>query len=99
MSQLTLNYIAPPTNQMAHLLYEMIQGKMISERMFEYNRFRGSISDLINDFSVPVHHTDVPFENTFGRKSTYRKHYILNIDRERAIEIYERVNNNSRINN
>ncbi len=91
--QTTLIFLSPPKNQMAHLLYDMIQGRMISEQQYAYNRFRGSLSDLINNYSVPIHHQDVPFENTFGRKSTYRKHYILSIDRERAMEIYHKINN------
>lgn len=90
--QLALEYLAPPRNQQAHLLGEMIKGRMISERDFQYNRFRGSISDLINEHKAPIHHKDVPFENTFGRKSTYRRHFILTVDREEAIKVYNRIN-------
>lgn len=92
MNQLTIDFIAPYKNQMAHLLYDMINGKMISEQDYSYNRFRGNISDLINDHNCPIRHKDVPFTNTFGRKSTYRKHYILTIDRDEAISIYQKIN-------
>lgn len=93
MSQTTLLFLAPPKNQMAHLLRDMIEGKMIAEQQYQYNRFRGSISDLINDYGCPIRHNDVPFTNSFGRESRYRKHYIMEIDREEAINLYEKVNN------
>jgi hypothetical protein len=93
MSQLTMNYLARPKNQMAHLLYEMLNGRMIAEQDFSYNRFRGSISDMITKHNVPIRHKDVPFVNSFGRSSTYRKHYVLEIDHEECTKIYNRINN------
>jgi hypothetical protein len=82
-----------PKNQMAHLLRDMLRGRRISEQSYPYNRFRGSISDLKNDYGCPIRHEDVKFINTFGRPSHHRRHYIHPGDRIRAIKIYERVNN------
>lgn len=90
--QLSMTMLPPPKNQKAHLLLDMISGKIIAEQDYRYNRFRGSISDLINKFNAPIRHTDVPFTNSFGHKGTYRKHYIMGIDREDAISVYERIN-------
>ena len=94
MSQLSfdLEILESPTNQMAHLLRDMINGKMIAEQNYKYNRFRGSISDLILEYNCPIRHKDVDFYNSFGRKSYYRKHYILLIDKDQAIEIYRKIN-------
>jgi len=89
---MTQTLLAPPKNQMAHLLHEMLQGKMITERSYRYNSFRSSISDLINDFGVPIRHKDVPFVNRYGRKSKHRKHYILSIHRAKAIKVFNRIN-------
>lgn len=84
--------LARPKNQRAHLLRELIKGKMISERQFQYNRFRGSISDLVRKYSIPLKHKDVPFENVFGRKSHYRRHYLMLINRTKAIKVYNEIN-------
>lgn len=92
MSQMTMEFLAPAKNQMARLLRDMIEGRMISEQDYSYNRFRGNISDLINEYGCPIRHQDVPFVNSFGRKSKYRKHYIMSVDRAEAIKIYHKVN-------
>lgn len=93
MSLLTLTQkLAEPRNQMAQLLYDMIRGKDISEQQYCQNRFRGNISDLRNDYGIPIRHVDVSFVNQFGRKGKFRKHYILTIDREEAIGVYNKIN-------
>jgi hypothetical protein len=91
--QTTLEFLAPPKNQMARLLYDMINGRMISEQDYHFNRFRGSLSDLRNDYGVPIRHQDEKFTNSFGRESRYRRHYILSVDKEQAIEVYHKLNN------
>ena len=84
--------LAEPKSQIAHLLYEMIKGKRIAEQDYVYNRFRGNISDLIHDHGVVISHEDVPFKSSFGRKSYYRRHYIMIDNREHAIEVYNSIN-------
>lgn len=84
--------LSKPKNQKAHMLLDMIEGKMIAEQDYCYNRFRGNISDFILKEGLEIRHQDVPFVNQYGHKGTYRKHYILSIDRDKAREVYEKIN-------
>lgn len=81
-----------PKNQMARLLHDMIIGREIAEQDYPYNRFRGSLSDLRNDHSVPILFDDEPFINSFGRKSRFRRHYIREKDRSFCISVYTKIN-------
>lgn len=77
---------------MSVLLADMIKGKAISEQQYPFNRFRGSISDLRLEHGLDIRHADEEFTNQFGRKRKYRRHFILSIDREKAIEVYNKIN-------
>jgi hypothetical protein len=81
-----------PRNQMATLLYDLIRGKEIAEQDYPFNRFRGSLSDLRNDHSVPILFDDEPFVNSFGRKSRFRRHFIREKDRSFCINVYAKIN-------
>lgn len=89
---MTFEKLSPPKNQKAHMLRDMILGKMISEQQYSYNRFRGNISDFILKYGLNIRHQDVPFTNQFGHKGTYRKHYLMGIELEKAVELYEQIN-------
>ncbi len=84
--------LAKPTNTMAVLLSAMIRGKMISEGDIRLNSFRSRISDLRLRYGLPIRHKDVSFKNGFGRSSHYRRHYILSVDREKALKVYGEIN-------
>lgn len=90
--QQVLTFLAPPKSRKAELLRDMIEGKFIAEQDYNYNRFRGDISDLKNKHHVPLRFAEEPFKSKYGHNRNYHKHYILTIDREKCIEIYERLN-------
>jgi hypothetical protein len=90
--QTTLTLLSPPKSRKAELLRDMIEGKMIAEQDYDYNRFRGDISDLRLKYNVPVRFAEEEFTSKYGHPRLYHKHYILTIDREKCVEIYEKLN-------
>lgn len=90
--QTTLTLLSPPKNQKAVILKRLIEGEMISERDTVYNGFRTRISELKLDYGVPIRFNWKPFVNEFEHVRKYKVHYLLTIDRERCIAIYERLN-------
>lgn len=91
--QTTLVFLPAPKNQRAKLLKAMIDGREVSEAEYGWNGFRTRISELINDFQVPIRHAWKPFTNEFGHPGRYKVHFILTVDKDTCIEIYEKVNN------
>lgn len=81
-----------PKSRKAELLYDMIQGRMIAEQDYTYNRFRGDISDLRLEYQLPIRHVDVPFKSKYGHKNKFRKHFLLSIHRKKAVQIYKQIN-------
>lgn len=86
------NKLAEPKSRKAELLRDLILGKVIAEQDYNYNRFRGDISDLKNKYHVPIRFAEEDFTNVYKHKSRYRKHYLLTVDRDEAIKIYNRIN-------
>lgn len=84
--------LAEPKSRKAELLRDLILGKIIAEQDYSYNRFRGDISDLKNKYNVPIRYAEEDFTNIYKHKSRFRKHYLLTVDREIAIEIYKQIN-------
>ncbi len=91
--QTTLTFLPPPKNQRAKLLKAMIEGNEVSEAAYGWNGFRTRISELINDFDVPIRSVWKPFVNEFGHAARYKVHFILTVDKDTCIEIYEKLNN------
>jgi hypothetical protein len=90
--QTTVSFLSPPKSRKAELLHDMILGKIIAEQDYNYNRFRGDISDLRLKYQVPVRFAEEEFESKYGHKRVFRKHFLLTIDREKCCEIYENLN-------
>lgn len=84
--------VAPARNQLAAVLKRLLEEESLSERDCVFNGFRSRISDLRLKYGLDVRHTEVSFINQFGRESSYRKHYLLIIDKERALLVYEKIN-------
>lgn len=84
--------LTQPTNQTATILAAMIQYEGISERDTSFNGFRTRISELKNDYELPIKKKMIEFTNQFGRKSKYSFHYLDEIDRLDAANVYEKVN-------
>lgn len=91
-TQATLTFLPPPKNQCAMLLRDLLTGKEISEAQYTMNGFCSRIHDLIQDYGVPIQYQEKQGVNSFGRKYTYRVHYLFLIDIPEAEKIYQKVN-------
>lgn len=89
---LTQKKLPKPKNQSALLLWQMIQGKMISEQGSRLNSFRTRLSELRIKYSVPILYIDEPFTNRFNRSGKYRKHFITAKGRVKALKVYQKIN-------
>lgn len=84
--------LQPPTSQLASVLAAMIQYEGISERDTHFNGFRTRISQLHNQYNLPIKKKMVSFVNQFGRVSQYSFHFLEQENKELAVEVYNRIN-------
>lgn len=82
-----------PTNQRADVLYRLIKRGELSERESNMNGFRARISELIRKHNLTIQYRVQQFHSRYGKKSYYKVHYIPPDEKERAIEIYNQINN------
>lgn len=90
--QQTLTFLSPPKNQTAKILKAMIDGQMVTEQSMRMNGFRTRLSELRLDYGLPIHWAWKEFRTEFGEPGKCKAHFILEVDRESAIEVYERIN-------
>jgi hypothetical protein len=90
--QTTLVFLSPPKNQTCKILKWLIEGKAITEQQASMNGFRTRISELKRKHSVPIHFAWKKFTTEFGEESQCKAHFILEVDREAAIDVYEKLN-------
>jgi len=88
----TIQALEPPKNQICAILRHMIVAGGASERKFPFNGFRSRLSNLRNDHGLNVQVRIIEFTNSFNRDSFYHEHYLLEEDKEAAIELYNRLN-------
>lgn len=87
--------LAPPVNNVADVFKGLIEHSFISERDFKLNGFRSrltNIRELLAPEGITVHFAVQDFVNEHGRKSSFRKHFLYEIDKPKAIEVYNRIN-------
>lgn len=87
-----MHNLQPPTNQLAAVLAAMIDYEGVSEQDTKFNGFRTRISELRLEYLLPIESKQIEFENRFGRKSKYKFHYLNEVDKEAAIEVYNKIN-------
>jgi hypothetical protein len=90
--QQTLTFLSPPRNQTCKILLAMIQGRSVTEGDFRMNGFRTRISELRLDYGLPIHSAWKTFTTEFNEPGRCKAHFILEVDREAAIEVYEKLN-------
>ena len=96
MTQTTLSFpdLTRPRNQKAHVLYLLLTKKYLSEQDTSFNAFRSRLSELKREpYNLPVQFIRKPFVTVLGKKSKYKKHFILPEDREYCLEVYNKINN------
>lgn len=79
-----------PVNQKAAVLHQLINTEGISERDLPFNGFRSRISDL--NKSIKIDYKEETFVNQFGRKSSYRRHFLQQEQIENAKKLFTEIN-------
>lgn len=95
--QLTIQYetLKEPKNQTAKILKKLIETDGVNERQFTYNSFRIRLSELrkeLLDQQIHLHYVEKDFVNEFKREGKYRHHFILECDKEKALQVYNSLN-------
>jgi hypothetical protein len=84
-------HLKKPKNQKAEVLRLLINRRSgVSERDTVLNGFRARISKLNEDLNIQF--KVIPFTTTLGKKSDYRRHFIIKEDLPTAIEFYNKIN-------
>lgn len=84
--------ITPPKSQICAILAHLITRSGVSERELPFNGFRTRLSELRREHGLSIQVRDVEFTNQFGRDSRYHFHYLLDQDKEGAVELYKKLN-------
>lgn len=82
--------LPPPKTDLAEILLPLCMGKEISERQFSQNGFRSRLTDLRN-LGLNLRFAWKEFKKR-GRKSQYKVHYLWKSQEQKAIKIYNRIN-------
>ena len=88
----TIEQLPSPKCQIACVLKMLIESDGVSERDTPFNGFRTRISELKREYGLNVKTLKQEFISQFGRKSYYNKHYLLEFDKDQAIELYNKIN-------
>ena len=87
--------VMPPVNNTAEIFKALIEETSVSERQFSQNGFRARLTEireaLITE-GITLHFATNDFINAYGRKSSYRSHFLLEIDKEAAKRVYDKIN-------
>jgi len=81
-----------PTNDNAFVLHCLLNRLFTCERDLKMNGFRARISELRLEYNVTIGFKLTPFVNRFGKKKSYRDHFIDIIDEPFAVSVYDKVN-------
>lgn len=84
--------LADPKNQLASVLKLLITTKGVSEQQTPFNGFRSRISDLRLKHQLNIRTIQKEFINQFNRPSKYNVHFLLEGDKQKAIELYNKIN-------
>lgn len=84
--------LAEPKNQTAKILKRLIEGEAITEQQTGQNGFRTRISELKRKHNAPIHFAWKKYTDSFGEESQCKAHFILECDRDQAVELYEKIN-------
>jgi hypothetical protein len=95
MIQIKIHPLIKPINIKAEILKGLIDNSFITEQDFTYNSFRVRLTEIrreLEQVGITVHFGLQEFVNEYGNKGTFRKHYLHNIDKEKASAVYNKIN-------
>lgn len=84
--------LPPPKTKIAKVLYAFATNKVISEQDFRINSFRSILSDLRNDYGVPIRHAKEITQDEFGKRSWYYRYFTLRMHQKKVIGTYLKIN-------
>jgi hypothetical protein len=87
--------LAAPVNGRAAVLKGLIDHSFISERDFNMNGFRMRLTEIRRELAsegIEVHYGMQDFVNEFGNAGSFRKHYLHMIDKDKAKEVFNKIN-------
>lgn len=87
--------IAQPVNTTAQVFKGLIDHPFISERDFNLNGFRSRLTNIREALApegITLHFAVQEFTNEHGRKSSFRKHFLLECEKEKAKQVYNKIN-------
>lgn len=90
--QTVIPFLAPPKSQTAKILKALIEGSEVTEQRFRMNGFRTRLSELRRDYGLDIHWAWREFKTEFGEEGRCKAHFILELDKEEAIKVYEKIN-------
>jgi len=81
-----------PRTVKAAILRELIMRPEISEQDVRFNSFRSRLSDLRLDHGLNIRFKEKKKKNAFGHDLVYRVHYLWQIEKNKAIRLYKKIN-------
>lgn len=82
-----------PKNTRAGVLYVLIKKGNVSLKDFPYLAgFRTRISEIVLKYEVNLFHVTRTDVNSFGRPYQYKDHLLPPEERDKAIEVYKKIN-------
>jgi len=82
--------LTKPQNTTALVLYRLLSSP-ISERDMYLNGFRARLSNL-RKLGLDISYKEMSFINQFGHSSSYRVHYLTDIQKKLGRELYKLIN-------
>jgi hypothetical protein len=87
-----MNPLPPPKTKIAKILHAFATGKVISEQDFRINSFRSILSDLRNDYGIPIRHAKEVSQDEFGKRTWYYRYFTLSVDKKKVQRVYLKIN-------
>jgi len=88
----SMKSLSTPKTKIAKVLHALATGRVISAQEFGINSFRSILSDLRNDYGIPIRHAKQIGKDEFGKRSWYYKYFTLSIDRRKCERVYQQIN-------
>jgi hypothetical protein len=82
-----------PNSQLSEVLFELLRKRKVSHRNFQMQDFRKKISVLKLEYGLNLKRELVTDVTRYGNHYQYGVHYLEQNDRDKAVEIYNKLVN------
>lgn len=87
-----MDTLSPPTKSISEVLAALISRSEIREAEFSMNSFRTILSELRNDYGLPIQFHVKEGLTKHKKKIKYKVHYLFTKDIPAAEALYKRIN-------